>query len=156
MIVSWKWMEGQMLTRHWRRVRSVHLIKVKSSGCDRTLSEKWPDARCQSLVNSSKVPERENPDRTCPVSADRTLVRFWLQTGRWTVKRPDSACQRPVNISKGPESSFRDRTRPVSADRMLVSVRSQPNCSVAERTDRSVRSPWLYIHRIAILSRIVT
>ena len=31
-IEIWKWMEGQMLTGRWRRVRSVHLIKVKSSG----------------------------------------------------------------------------------------------------------------------------
>ena len=63
--------------------------------CDRTLEQSlissfdqgevvWlqPDAGCQSLINSSKVSEKENPDRTCPVSADRTLVRFWLLTGR--------------------------------------------------------------------------
>ena len=49
--------------------------------CDRTLRGERPnagcqrpDARCERLVDSSKVSERENRDRTCPVSADRTLA----------------------------------------------------------------------------------
>ena len=53
-----------MLTGRWQYSPVSSFDQVKSSGCDRTLSEKCPDAGCQSPVNSSKVPERENPDRT--------------------------------------------------------------------------------------------
>ena len=50
-----------MLTGRWRRVRSVHLIKVISSS--------GPDAGCRRPVDSSKVLERENHDQTHSVSA---------------------------------------------------------------------------------------
>ena len=36
--------------------------------CDQTLRGERPDAGCQRPVDSSKVPERENHDRTCLVT----------------------------------------------------------------------------------------
>ena len=56
---------GSGMTGRWRRVQSVHLTKVIAFGL--------PDAESLRPVDSSKVPERENYDRTRPVSADRTL-----------------------------------------------------------------------------------
>ena len=56
------------MTGRWLRVRSVHLIKVKSSGRDWKLRGERPDIWFQHLVDSSKVPERENRDWTRPVN----------------------------------------------------------------------------------------
>ena len=71
-----------MLTEHWFRCDRMLAQSPVSSFDQGEVVWMRPDAGCQSPVNSSKVPERENPDRTCPVSADRTLVRFRLLTGR--------------------------------------------------------------------------
>ena len=43
---------------------------------DRTLRGERPDAGCQRPVDSNKVLERENRNRTCPVSADPTLCNI--------------------------------------------------------------------------------
>ena len=43
--------------------------------CDRTLRGERPDAGCQRSVDSSKVPERENHDRTRPVTTLTLEVR---------------------------------------------------------------------------------
>ena len=71
------------VTGCWLRVRSVHLTKVIASSLTRRWEMKWPDAESLRPVDSSKVSERENHDRTRPVSANRTLasVRSTL-TGR--------------------------------------------------------------------------
>ena len=53
--------------------------------CDRTLRGERPDAGCQRLVDSSKVPERENHDRTRPVSADWTLSSVRSQFKHWSL-----------------------------------------------------------------------
>ena len=70
-----------MLTEHWfwsDRTLAQSPISSFDQGdfvwCDRTLRGERPDAGCQRPVDSSKVPERENHDRTRPVSADRMLV----------------------------------------------------------------------------------
>ena len=61
------------MTGRWLRVRSVHLTKVLASGLTERCEVMSPDAEGQRPVDSSKVPERENHDRTRLVSADRTL-----------------------------------------------------------------------------------
>ena len=81
---------------------------------------KSPDAEGQRPVDSSKVPERENPDRTRSVNADRTLIRFRLLTGRYSASDRTLGVQSPVDISKLPVREKRDRTRLVSADRTLA------------------------------------
>ena len=63
---------------------------------------KSPDAEGQHPVDSSKVLERENPDRTCLVNADWTLIRFWLLIGRCSASDRTLGVQRPVDISKVP------------------------------------------------------
>ena len=68
------------------------------------------DAEVQRPVDSSKVPEKEFYDRTCPVSTDRTL-----------------GVQRPVEYSKVPVRDICDRTRPVSS------------VEVSSRTDKSAQ-----------------
>ena len=75
MIARWKWMEGQMLTRRWfwcDRTLAQSPVSSFDQGefvwCDRTLRGERPDAGCQRSVDSSKVPERQNHDRTCPVT----------------------------------------------------------------------------------------
>ena len=49
--------------------------------CGRTLRGEVTGHEGQRPVDSSKVPKRENHDRTCPVSADQTLSS--KVTGRW-------------------------------------------------------------------------
>ena len=70
-----------MLTGRWfryDRTLTQSLVSSFDQGefvwCDQTLRGERLDAGCQRLVDSSKVPERENHDRTCLVSADRTLA----------------------------------------------------------------------------------
>ena len=64
------------MTRRWR-VSSVSLFdQQKSSGTDQMLSEGAPNAGVLRSVNSREVPERLFPDWTCPVGADRKLVRI--------------------------------------------------------------------------------
>ena len=99
-----------------------------------------PDAEGQRPVDSSKVPKRENPDRTCLVNADRTLIRFQLLTERCSASDRMLVVQGPINISKVPVRGKRDRTRLVSADRTLDSIRSTLNHRSSGCTDRSVRS----------------
>ena len=53
--------------------------------CDRTLRGERPDAGCQRPVDSSKVLERENHDRTRSVSADRTLSNVWSLLYHWSL-----------------------------------------------------------------------
>ena len=65
-------------------------------------------------MDSSKVLERENPDRTCLVSADRTLVRYRLLIGRCSASDRTLEVQHPVDISKVPVRENYDRTRPVT------------------------------------------
>ena len=50
---------------------------------DRTLRGERPNAKGQCLVDSSKVPERENRDWTRPVSADWTLSSVWSHCKHW-------------------------------------------------------------------------
>ena len=107
-----------------------------------------PDAEGQRLVDSSKVPKRENPNRTRPVNADRTLITFRLLTGRYSASDRTLEVQRPVDISKVPVRKKYDRTRPVSADRMLpasgqlLTTGAQGILTGASgQRDRSVRSP---------------
>ena len=57
--------------------------------CDWTLRGERPDAGCQRPVNSRKVPERENHDRTRLVSADRTLSSVRSQLKHWVLGRTD-------------------------------------------------------------------
>ena len=49
---------------------------------DRTLIVSDRTLMVQCPVESSKVPEGENPDRRRLISVDRKLVRFWLLTER--------------------------------------------------------------------------
>ena len=63
-----------MLTERWFRCdRTLAQSSVSSFDqgdfiwCDRTLRGERPNAGCQHPVDSSKVPERENHDRTRPV-----------------------------------------------------------------------------------------
>ena len=77
-----------MLTERWFRCdRTLAQSPVSSFDQgevvwrDRTLTVERSDAEGQRPADSSKVPERENPDRMRSVSADRTLVRFRLLTG---------------------------------------------------------------------------
>ena len=74
-----------------------------------------PNAEGQRPVDSSKVPKRENPDRTRPVNANRTLIGFWLLTGRCSASDQTLEVQRPVDISKVPVRGKRDRTCPVNS-----------------------------------------
>ena len=69
-----------------------------------------PNTEGQHPVDSSKVPERENPDRTRPVNADRTLIKFRLLTGRCSASDRTLEVQRPVDISKVPMRVNSDRT----------------------------------------------
>ena len=78
-----------------------------------------PDAEGQRPVDSSKVPKRENLDRTRPVNADRTLIRFRLLIGRYSASDRTLGVQSPVDISKVPVRGKHDRT--------LASVRSTLN-----------------------------
>ena len=78
-----------------------------------------PDAKDQRLVNSSKVPKRKNPNRTRPVNADRTLIKFRLLTGRCSASDRTLEVQRPVDISKVLVRGKHDRTCPVSVDQTL-------------------------------------
>ena len=64
-----------MLTGRWfwcDRTLAQSLISSFDQGeiiwCDQTLRGERPDAGCQSPVDSSKGPERENRDRTRPVT----------------------------------------------------------------------------------------
>ena len=82
-----------------------------------------PDAEGQRPIDSSKVPEWENPDQTRPINADRTLIRFRLLTGHCSASDWTLGVQSPVDISKVPVRGKRDWMRPVSADRTLASVR---------------------------------
>ena len=73
-----------MLTERWFRChRMLAQTSVRSFDqadvvwWDQMLSEKRPDAGCQRPVDSSKVLERENHDRTRPISANRTLASVW-------------------------------------------------------------------------------
>ena len=65
-----------MLTGRWFRCdRTLAQSPVSSFDqgeivwCDWTLRGEGPDTRCQRPVDSSKVPERENRDRTRPVTS---------------------------------------------------------------------------------------
>ena len=80
-------MEGQILTRRWLRVRSVHLTKVIASGLTGRCEVMSPDAEGQRPIDSSKVLERENHDRTRPVSANQTLAAsgHTVNTGVWGI-----------------------------------------------------------------------
>ena len=107
-----------------------------------------PDAEGQRPINSSKVPKKENPDRTCPVNADRTLIRFQLLTGRCSASDRTLEVQRPIDISKVPVRGKRDWTRPVYVDRtlpasgQLITTGAQGILTGASgQHDRSVRSP---------------
>ena len=73
-------MEGQILIERWLRSdRTLAQSPVYSFDqgeivwCDRTLRGERLDTGCQRPVDSSKVPERENRDRTRPVSANWML-----------------------------------------------------------------------------------
>ena len=99
-----------------------------------------PDAEGQRLVDSSKVPERENHDQTHPINADRTLIRFQLLTGRCSASDRTLGVQRPVDISKVPVRGKHDQTRSVSAGRTLASVQSTLNHWSSGYTDRSIWS----------------
>ena len=57
--------------------------------CDWMLRGEQLDTRYQHPVDSSKVLERENRDRTCPVSADRTLSSVRSQLKQWSSGRTD-------------------------------------------------------------------
>ena len=64
-----------MLTERWFRCDRTRVQSPISSfdqgefvWCDRTLRGERPDAGCQRPVDSSKVLERENHDRTRPVT----------------------------------------------------------------------------------------
>ena len=68
-------MEGQILTGRWFRCDQTlaqSLVNSFDQGeivwRDRTLRGERPDAGCQHSVDSSKVPERENHDRTRSVT----------------------------------------------------------------------------------------
>ena len=68
-----------MLTERWLRCdRTLAQSPVSTFDrgdfiwCDRTLRGERLNAGCQRLVDSSKVPERENHDRTRLVSAVRS------------------------------------------------------------------------------------
>ena len=98
------------------------------------------DTEGQRPVDSSKVPKREIPDRTRPVNADRTLIRFRLLTGRCSASDRTLGVQGPVDISKVLVRVNCDRMRPVSADRTLASVRSHCKHWSSGCTDRNVRS----------------
>ena len=84
-----------MLTGRWRRVWSVHLIKVKSFGSDQTLRGEWPDAEGQRPVDSNKVPERENHNRTCSVNADRMLANVRSHFKHWSSGCTDRSVRSP-------------------------------------------------------------
>ena len=73
------------------------------------------DAEGQRPVDSSKVPERENPDQMRPVNADRTLIRFRLLIGHCSASDRTLGYQRLVDISKVLVRGKRDRTRPVNS-----------------------------------------
>ena len=85
------------------------------------------DAEGQRPVDSSKVPKRENPDRTRPVNADRTLIRFQLLTGCCSASDQTLEVQHPVDISKVLVKGKHDWTHPVSADWTLACVWSTLN-----------------------------
>ena len=51
----------------------ISFDQSKIAWLDRTLRGEWADDECQRPVDSSKVLERENHDRTRPVSTDRAL-----------------------------------------------------------------------------------
>ena len=62
--------------------------------CNRTLRDERSDAGCQLPVDSSKVSERENRDRTCPVSADQTLSSVRSQLKHWVLgELTGASCQ---------------------------------------------------------------
>ena len=79
-----------MLTGRWfqcNRTLAQSLINSFDQGeiiwCDRTLRGERQDAGCQRPIDSSKVLEKENRDRTRPVSADWTLSSVWSQLDHW-------------------------------------------------------------------------
>ena len=81
-----------MLTERWLRFDQTLVLGPVSSfdqgvfvWCDRTLRVERPDAGCQRSVDSSKVPERKNRDRTRPVSADRTLASIRSHCKHWSL-----------------------------------------------------------------------
>ena len=78
-------MEGQILTGRWHRVWSIHLTKVITSGLTERCEVMVPNAKGQHPVDSSKVLERENHDRTRPISADRTLASVWSLYKHWSL-----------------------------------------------------------------------
>jgi len=84
--------------------------QLQSSGTDRTLSGRAPDAECLHPVNFREVLERLLLDRTRPVGTNRVL-----------------GCLNPVDSNKVPERVFLDRKRSVGADRTLVRVQSELN-----------------------------
>ena len=107
-----------------------------------------PDIEGQRPVDSGKVPKRENPDRTRPVNADRTLIRFRLLTRRCSASDRTLEVQCPVDISKVPMRGKLDRTRPISVDRtlpasgQLITTGAQGILTGAsDQHDQSVRSP---------------
>ena len=73
-----------------------------------------PDAEGQRLVDSSKVSEKENPNRTRPVNADGMLIRFWLLIEHCSASDQTLGVQHPVDISKVPVRGKHDRTCPVN------------------------------------------
>ena len=91
-------MECQILTGHWFRCdRTLAQSSVSSFDQgeifwhDRTLRGEQPDVGCQRPVDSSKVPERENRDRTRPVNADRMLSSVRSQLKHWILGRTDQS-----------------------------------------------------------------
>ena len=93
-------------------------------------------------MDSSKVPEENICDRTCPVSTDRTLgVQRPVEYSKHPVREKcDRTCpvsadrtlgvQRPVEYNKVPVRDICDRTRPVSGDRTLPASDQHLNTSV--------------------------
>ena len=89
-----------MLIRRWFRCdRTLVQSPVGSFDqgeiiwCDQTLRGERPNAGCQRPVDSSKVPERENRDRTHPVGANWTLSYVWSQLKHWVSGRTDRSVQ---------------------------------------------------------------
>ena len=103
---------------------------------------KSSDAEGQRPVNSSKVLERENPDQTCSVNADRTLIRFRLLTGHCSASDQTLGVQRPVDISKVPVRGNAVLTGhcPASDQHLTTGVRGVLTGASGQH-DRSVRSP---------------
>ena len=75
---------------------------------------KSPDDEGQHPVDSSKFPERENPNRTFSVNADQTLIRFQLLMGHCSASDRTLGVQHLVDISMVLVREKCDWMRPVN------------------------------------------